>query len=135
MKSIKLAIIYGFLVWLIPFVVSIVIFPLHDSQRPLFESIMPVTGVISVVIFSTLYLKKSERNYLREGIFLGITFLTISLFLDFLLFVRGPFAMSLGDYVKDIGITYLSIPIIIIGFGYLLAKKSQPNLHQDDKTV
>jgi hypothetical protein len=51
MKSLKLAIIYGILVWAIPFVVSVVIFPIHDSNRPLFESIMPVAGVASAIFF------------------------------------------------------------------------------------
>ncbi len=40
MKRIWKIVLYGFLTWLIPFAVSIVIFPFHDSQRPLFESIM-----------------------------------------------------------------------------------------------
>ena len=33
----------GFFVWLVPFVVAFLVFPIHDTARPLFESIMAVT--------------------------------------------------------------------------------------------
>ncbi len=42
MKSLRRALVFGFLIWLLPFVVSILIFPLRTSHRALFESIMPV---------------------------------------------------------------------------------------------
>ncbi len=32
--------------------------------------------------------------------------------------------MSLGDYMMDIGITYLIIPVVTIGMGFLLERKS-----------
>ena len=33
---------YGFMMWLIPFIVSLVVYPIKTSFNPLFESIMPV---------------------------------------------------------------------------------------------
>jgi len=123
MKSKKLSLIYGFLVWVIPFVVAFLIFPLRNSDRPFFESIMPVAIVIVTVIFSVLYFKKVETNFLKEGIFLGIVFFAISIVIDLLMFSKGPMAMSFINYVKDIGFTYLLIPAITIGMGYLLDKK------------
>jgi hypothetical protein len=32
-------------------------------------------------------------------------------------------AMSLADYLKDIGVTYLIIPTVTIGFGYLMQQR------------
>ena len=55
MKSIKKILLYGFLIWLIPFLVSILIFPLKTSTPALFESITPVVITIWVVLFSLLY--------------------------------------------------------------------------------
>ncbi len=46
--------LFGFLAWLITFVVSVLIFPLRTSQRPLFESIMPVVVTLCAVLFSIL---------------------------------------------------------------------------------
>lgn len=123
MKSIKKGILFGFLVWVIPFVVAILIFPIRNSDRPLFESIMPVVVTLCVVIFASLYLKKQRGKLLREGIILGMVWLAISLVLDLIIFMpESPMHMSFVDYAKDIGLTYLMIPTITIGFGYQLEK-------------
>lgn len=47
------AIFYGFLIWLIPFIVAFVIFPLRESARPLFESIMPVAVTVGLAAVPT----------------------------------------------------------------------------------
>lgn len=124
MKSPKLAIFYGVLVWLVPFAVSFVIFPIHDSNRPLFESIMPVAVALAVVLFSILYFRKLDSNFLQEGIRLGVLWLAISILIDLPLFLleNSPMSVTLAEYVSDIGITYLMIPVITVGSGYLLEK-------------
>lgn len=123
MESLKIALLYGFLVWLIPFIVSFIIFPTKTSLSALFESIMPVVITICVVVFSILYFGKVEADFLKEGILLGIIWLVISLVVDLLLFMEGPMKMTFVDYMMDVGLTYLMIPTITIGFGYLLAKR------------
>jgi len=115
---------FGFLIWLIPFLVSFVIFPLRSSNRPLFESIMPVVLVFAVMIFSVLYFKKIEHQSLREGTLIGVVWFVISIAIDLVLFLPpSPMQMSIADYMEDIGLTYLIILIIPIGFSVLLNKK------------
>jgi len=126
MKSLKYLISYGVLVWLLPFVFSVLIFFLHASQRVLFESLMTIALVFTIVLFTNLYFKNKERN-LRVGIMLGIVWVLMSLSFDFLFYIVGPAKMSVTDYIKDIGITYLTIPIITIGFTYL------PKIEPKDK--
>jgi fumarate reductase subunit C len=85
---------------------------------------MPVVVTLCVVIFSILYFEKVYGKFLREGILLGVLWLVISLVIDLILFMPdSPMHMSFIDYVKDIGLTYLMIPTITIGFGYMLDKK------------
>src|SRR4030042_2363405 len=79
MKRYWKLILFGVLTWLIPFVVSIVIFPIHETQRPLFESIMPVVVTLCVVVFSILYLKKVEAGFLRQGILIGVAWRVLQL--------------------------------------------------------
>lgn len=124
MKSFKTAVFYGFVVWAIPFAVAFLIFSLKETNRPLFESIMPVAVVFSVVVFAKLYFKKVDKNYLQEGISLGLVWLVINLAIDLLMFMQGPMKMSFLDYISDIGVTYLIIPTVTVGFGGLLEKKS-----------
>ncbi|MBM3166646.1 MAG: hypothetical protein FJZ83_04820 [Chloroflexi bacterium] len=119
MKTVWKALLFGFLVWVIPFVVAIAIYPIRTSDRPLFESIMPVIVVACVVLFSVLYFRKLEDNFLREGIILGILWFAICLAIDLLMFMWGPMKMAFVDYMKDIGLTYLMIPMITIGFGFV----------------
>jgi hypothetical protein len=114
------AVLFGFSLWLIPFAVSILIFPLRTTQRSLFESIMPVVIAVWTVFFSMLYLTRIEGNFLKEGIFIGIFWLLISIILDLIVFL-GPLKMPLQDYLSDIAVTYLIIPTIAIGYGYQMA--------------
>jgi len=127
MRSIKKAVVYGFAVWVIPFAVAIMIFPIRISDRALFESIMPVVVTLCTVSFSILYLRNVRSSALTEGIMLGLVWFVISVAVDLLMFMpEGPMRMSPVDYMKDIGLTYLIIPTITIGFGYLAEKAWSP---------
>jgi len=115
------------MIWLIPFAVSVLIFPLRVSQRQLFESIMPVVIAIWTVFFSIFYLSRIKSDFLKEGIFIGIAWLLISMVLDLMIFIVGPLKMPLWDYATDIAVTYLMIPTITIGFGYLTEQRARIN--------
>ena len=43
--------------------------------------------------------------------------MAICIGLDLLMFMWGPMKMSFIDYMKDIGLTYLMLPIIAAGVG------------------
>ena len=122
-KYVKL-VAFGFLIWLIPFLVSFVIFPLRNTNRPLFESVMPVVLVFAVMIISVLYFKKIEKESLKEGLIAGVLWFVLSLVIDLMLFLpASPMQMSFSDYMIDIGLTYLIILMIPIGIGALVNKK------------
>jgi len=124
MESLRRALIYGFSIWILVFIVSVLIFPIHDSNRPLFESIMPVGISIATVFFALRYFRFVKQNCIREGYALGMVFLAVNLIIDLILFLSpGPMQMSIVDYTYDIGVTYLMIPAITIGFGYLAGQK------------
>jgi hypothetical protein len=110
----------GFFVWLIPFVVSVLIFPLRAMQRPLFESIMPVVIAIWTVFFAVIYLSGIKSDFLKEGILIGGAWFLMGIILDLLIFIDGPIKMPLWDYALDVPVTYLMIPTITTGFGYLM---------------
>ena len=123
MQSYGKAFLYGFLNWLIPFVVSIPIFPLKQAGNPLFETIMPVTLCFCAVLFTVLYFGRIKRDHLTEGIKLGDIWFLISLVIDLLLFMWGPMKMTFSVYMCDIGLTYLIFPIVTIGFGFVLSRR------------
>ena len=112
--------IFGFFIWLVPFMVSFGIFGLRETNRPLFESIMPVVLVITVLFFSIIYFKKTNKDPIKDGLISGITWFLISIIIDIILFIpESPMQMIISEYMMDIGITYIIILIIPIGIGYL----------------
>ncbi len=112
------AILFGFLVWLAAFVAAILIFPLRESARPLFESIMPVVLSSATAALAVIYFRRVTRDYLREGVLLGCLWFAINILIDApLMLLGGPMKMTLPDYMSDIGVTYLLIPAITIGIG------------------
>ncbi len=116
------AVIYGVLVWLIPFVTALLISPLRESARPLFESIMPVVVTVATVAFAVLYFRRVSSCHVREGVLLGALWYAINVVIDLPLMLTGPIGMSFGEYMADIGLTYLIIPAVTIGFGLACAQ-------------
>ena len=115
MASWRRAILLGILVWLIPFVVAVLAFPLKTNWRSLFESIMPLTLAIVVVSCAGLYFRRYPAQHLREGLVLGLVWLAISIAIDLPLMLSPPINYTLTEYAADIGLTYLMIPVITVG--------------------
>lgn len=106
---------FGFGSWLLTFVASVCLFPFRESSRPLFETLVGVCLAISTVLFTVLYFRKVKADYLREGALLGVAFLACNIVFDLFLFMEGPMKMSLADYMQDIGLAYLAMPVVSIG--------------------
>ncbi len=123
--SLRTVIFYGVLLWLIPFIISVIVFPTKTAFPPFFETIMAVTVTICVVLLALLYFKPVTSDFVRVGAIIGIIWFVISVLIDLPLFLfGGPMQMSFQNYMMDIGLTYLIYPIVTVGFGYLLAHKS-----------
>lgn len=126
-QYLKLA-LFGFLTWLIPFVVSFFFYDktghLVIGDIFLFKSIMIVTGATTGAVLLILYFGKISEKYLYHGILIGIVWLAMNWVLDLLILV--PMAkLSLYDYFAQIGLRYLIIPVMSIMAGYLLERKAK----------
>ncbi|MCL5884515.1 MAG: hypothetical protein M1377_04095 [Deltaproteobacteria bacterium] len=120
MTSRRRALLLGFLVWIVPFVIGLISYPVRELWRALFESIMALVLSVIVVISASIYFKHIEDNYLKEGIFIGLLWFAMSILIDLPFFSYGPMKMNLKDYAADIGLTYVMIPTITTGFGIVL---------------
>jgi hypothetical protein len=121
MQLVKRAFLYGFLLWIIPFLASVLIFPLKKTDPAFFQSLLGVISMALAVALAVHYFRKTQGN-LKEGIFLGLIFAFISWLFDFFFFIWGPIKMPLVAYIKEIGIGYLIYIVIPVGFGYLLGR-------------
>ena len=115
---------FAVLAWLLPFVVSVCIFPLKKTHAPLFDSLMGVALATSTVALGCAYLRRSPGNPVAAGARAGLIWTAANLLLDGLMFSGGPMKMSLGAYFADIGVAYVAIPVITIGLG--LAARGAP---------
>lgn len=122
------AVLFGFLVWLVAFVVAFAIFPLRESARPLFESIMPVVVTAATVGFGLIYFRRVSSGFAREALVVGLLWLAINIVIDLPLMLTGPIDMSVGEYFSDIGLTYAMIPLILIGMGRM-AERARASSH------
>lgn len=118
-------IFFGFLTWLIPFVLSFVFYSKEGVLSIdifLFKSIMIVISGLIGVSLLILYFKDIKKDYLIEGIAVGFSWLIINLILDLLILIPMS-GMTYLDYFSQIGLRYLIIPTISIGMGLLLKIK------------
>jgi hypothetical protein len=113
------ALLYGLLIWVVPFVLAILIYPVREVDRPLFESAMPVALAAIVVFAAVRYFGAHPATSVWSGVVLGLWWAAMSVVLDLALFVLGPIQMPLLDYAKDIALTYMLIPVITAGFAGL----------------
>lgn len=123
MVAARKALIFGVLIWVTAFAVAFAIFPVRESSRPLFESIMPVVLAATTVFFAYRYFKGVQSGFAREGLLLGLVWFATNVLIDLpLMLAPSPMQMTLGDYVGDIGLTYVLIPIITTGIGLVRAQ-------------
>src|SRR5262245_27148339 len=112
---------FGCLVWLVPFVISVIIFPLKTSAPPLFECAMAVVLAATTIGLFNLYAgapRKGQGTHtisVRDAAIVGIVWLAINWAFDLPMFMTGPMKESLASYTMDIGLAYLMIPVITVG--------------------
>lgn len=122
---------FGLLSWLIPFAASFLFFkPGGELVVPYatFKSTIMVVGTITGCFLLLRYFKFVERNFVTNGIIVGVSWFAINVVLDALILIP-MMNTTFADYFMSIGLSYFSIPAISITFGFLLDKKQlQVNL-------
>ncbi len=115
----------GLASWVIPFVLAFLFFDQTGQlaiARPLFKSLMVLIGGGTGVALLVAAFRWVQPT-LNTGLMIGCLWLAINLILDYLVLV--PMAgMTASEYIQDIGLRYLLIPIIAAGMGYLAERNA-----------
>ncbi|PWR75151.1 hypothetical protein ACKUB1_06165 [Methanospirillum stamsii] len=114
-------ILYGIIVWLIPFLVAIPFYSPDGTIQvsdQLFKSIMIVTGSIVGAYLLIRLFSDIQEKFIQTGWIIGGIWLIINWFLDavILLPLNG---MDPATYFSQIGLRYLMIPVMSIMGGYI----------------
>lgn len=125
MTSLPRAVLYGFVSWLVPLVLSFGFVDQTGQFRTdirFFKSVMFVTATTTAAVLLVSYFSRVKTGYLRQGVLLGLLWLAMNLLLDVAVLVPLT-GMSLRDYVVQIGFGYLAIPVITVLVGKVLEQK------------
>jgi uncharacterized membrane protein YpjA len=108
-------ILYGTVTWLVPFMVSVPLMgPDGQSVIPLavFKSLMIIVGA-AVGAWMLVRVFRQALLFKYTALMIGLLWLGINIVLDLLVLL--PIAkMSLPDYLGDIALRYLIIPIMAV---------------------
>jgi hypothetical protein len=114
---------FGIVLWAVPFVVAIPLFPLMQSDPTFFKTIMIVVGAATGAVLAARYFVRVEGDFLRASVLLAVVWIALSWILDFavLLPLSG---MAPGRYFIEIGLRYLAIVAPAVALGYVLHARS-----------
>jgi hypothetical protein len=109
--------------WALPFLAA---FAFYDSTgalaapQPLFKSAMVVIGALFGTGLLVLAFRWGKPSF-ASGLALGLLWLAINLALDIAVLLPMS-GMAMGDYLVDIGLRYLTLPIVAAGMGAVGAR-------------
>lgn len=123
-RSLKI-LFYGFLAWLVPFAVSLLFYSPEGELATdifFFKTIMILVGTITAAALLVKYFKGVEKRFVTEALTIGLAWFSISIMLDLIILLPIS-GMGIGAYFTQIGLRYLSMPIMSLAIGFVLKKK------------
>lgn len=118
--KIKLAILYGILIWFVTYVISIIFQPIIIDNTAYVNFIVPLSIIIVTGFFGILYIRNIDSNEVIEGILVGIIFIIIDFICDLIFFLipnnTNILITNYPNHVFIMAIIMLSITTLL---GYL----------------
>ena len=111
----------GLLSWLIPFLISFLMFPLKKLNAPLFGTLMDLVVLLTAAALLNAYFRGRQVR-LGEAIAVGAAWLAVNLVLDYPMFAYGPMKMTALAYYSEIGLVYLTFPAFALGAARLAGR-------------
>ena len=122
--KIKLAVIFGILVWFLSYFFSEILNPIFIKYIPYNQIAIPLVIIIVTGFFGILYIRNIDTNEVVEGILLGMIFIIIDIILDYLFFIILGFpSVIFENYLYHL-ISMITLTLLITTFlGYLAQMK------------
>ncbi len=108
----------GVLLWGVMFAVASALYPWSVATPALLASFMAVVlaGVTTTV--ATAYLRQLEGGVFWRVFKASLTWTATCVLLDLAMLMTMPPRLSIREYLQQIGLTYLMIPVIAMGLAY-----------------
>ena len=117
--KLKLAIIYGALIWVLIHVLQGIFKPIFNYTLPYFNMLFTIISIVVTGFFGILYIRNINKNEVDEGILAGIVFGVVYLILDFVCLIIFPERFLIPNYPLNIA-SMIVINLLLTTFlGYL----------------
>ena len=118
--KLKLAIIFGALIWFLTYLLTNIFNPIFNNNLPYVNIMVPILIIIITGFFGILYIRNINENEVVEGLLAGIVFIIVNMILDYIFFiipnVNNPI---IGDYPFHITSMIIITLLITTFLGYL----------------
>jgi hypothetical protein len=108
----------GALLWGALFAIASALYPMSVDNRALFGSLMAVVIACSSVGVASAYLRDLHGHLFWRVLVASCTWVVTCWLLDLLAMSLLPPRYSFAEYVKQLGVDYLMIPVIALGLAY-----------------
>ena len=118
--KLKLAIIFGIIIWIVTYVLSSIFNPIFTDNLPSVNIVVPIIMIIVTGFFGILYIRDIETNEVVEGILAGIVFSIVDIILDYLFFfLPNKASFLVENYPVHMFSTIILTLFITTFLGYL----------------
>ncbi|WP_298522075.1 hypothetical protein [uncultured Methanobrevibacter sp.] len=118
--KIKLAIIFGILIWIFTYILTEIFTPIFAFSLPDINILVPAIVIVVTGFFAILYIRNINENEVIEGLAVGMIFVIIDIILDYIFFLN-PNASTLmfSDYTLHFFSMIILTLLITTFVGYL----------------
>lgn len=122
--KIKLAVIYGILIWAVTYVISLIVQPLITSNTLYNNLILPLSMIIVTGFFGILYIREINEDEVIEGIIVGIIFIAIDIVCDVIVFIIPQYhTILITNYTTHLILMSIITLLTTTFLGYLAQMK------------
>lgn len=122
--KVKLAIIYGIVIWFLTYVLSAVLNPIFTDNLPNINIVVPIIIIIITGFFGILYIRNIDKNEVIEGFLVGIVFIIMDVICDYVfLILPNRHALIVDDYPLHLFSMIVLTLLITTFLGYLAQMK------------
>lgn len=118
--KLKLAIIYGVLIWIFLNIGTYILNPFFTKSFPEVNIIVPILSIILIGFFGILYIRNINENEVIEGFMFGVIFIIIDTILDNIFLIGTSYRnLVFMNYSLHITSTIVLTLLITTFLGYL----------------
>ena len=118
--KLKLAIIFGILIWAITYILTSIINPIFTKNLPGINIIVPIILIITTTFFGILYIRNIDSNEVIEGLTAGLIFIIVDIICDFIFFLYpNNQTLIFTDYTLHLFSVIVLTLLITTFLGYL----------------